>query len=281
LSGGNAFELEMKAGHPIEAYEAFQELTGLTLQFTREQSAHLENGQNITLTNEQLDQIVSSMGESEEGWNFLQSYISRILPVVMSLYVFNDALWKMMERNPWSSDKMLAMSTIPYCFWDQNEESATNPKAVKRWDIKETNILLEEDPLRLSIMGDGGDFYGFIERSQMTMRRFGMIDGRGLVPNYQYKPLKVEVLLEGTEFELHPPPLDNIDYDFSEKAQIFREQGCLIRALDGQIKLTVDKKESTLRGDVKILVGLPVDAMDTTFRGPLVDIWLWLLSKLV
>ncbi len=176
---------------------------------------------------------------------------------------------------------MLAMCTIPYCFWNQNEESAMNPKAVKRWELGATTIQLKSNPPTLSVVGDGGDFSGFIERSQLTMRRFGMIDGRGLVPNYQYKPLKIDVSLEEAKLELHPAPLDYLDYDFSEKAQTFHEHGILIRTDGKRAKLTVDKKESTMNGEVLLLVGASIDPADTSYRGPLVDIWLWLFSRLI
>ena len=281
MSGGISQEREMKAGHLLVTYEAFQELTGISISFNDEQTRQLEQGQKVILSEEQLIQILSSIGDFEKIWKFLESTASLIPPIVMSLYVMNEALWKLMERNPWDKTKMLAMSTFPFCYWNLGEESATNPKAVKRWEIGENLIKLQRNPLKLSLMGEGGDFSGFIERSQLTMRRFGMIDGRGLVPNYQYKTLSVDISLDEAELELHPTPLDNLDYDFSEKAQTFHDHGFLLRVDGKQVRLAIDKKESTMIGNALILVGAPVDSTDTTHRGPLVDIWFWLFSKIV
>jgi hypothetical protein len=214
---------------------------------------------------------------------FLVKFSQSLLPLSLSLFVLNDRLWKMMERKSWDKEKMLAMSTIPLCIWERKAENTSNPKGASRWGVNPNTfeLTLEKDP-KILIRGEGGDFSGFIEQSQLTMKKFGIPESRKLIPNYMFEQLQIEVLLDRAVFEIHPAPRDNLDYDYSEPARTFYNYGFAISVPGEDVILKVSKrKPSKMLGDVFLLIGSKILDDDNThqYRGLKIDILLRALQR--
>lgn len=273
----------MRNQYRSSAFSEFAEQFRIDLELTPEQSSAVDEGKVVSFSDEQMNdienQLISKYGIDE----FLKENNDKLLPLSVSLFVINDKLWSMMERKIWDQNKMLAMSTIPLCTWDQNHEKTSNPKGIKRWPIKSNTMDLsfDESP-KMRIQGQGGDFSGFIEQSHLTMRKWGLPDTRRLIPNYMFESLRIELKLIRAEIEIHPYPRDELDYDFSDHARIFFEHGFMIRLPGEDVILQVGKrKPNQMAGDVFVLIGRRFDKQDLSNHELLVDIWIRLFRKRV
>ena len=266
----------MKTSIHASAFRKLLEEYSLDLELSDDQSNALDEDREFSLTEGQLEFITNSLVNTHGLDPFLTTHTDKLVPISLSLYVINDKLWKMMERKSWDTDKMLAMSTIPLCTWDKNEEKTSNPKAVKRWNHKPNTITLRIEPEpSMLVIGEGGDFSGFIEQSQLTMRKFGMIDSRKLVPNYTHENLELRIDLKDAIFEVHPKPREDIDYDYSEHARVFFEHGVAITIPGENVILKAGKrKPAQMFGDAYLLIGVNVQDIQDHYRGLLADIWL-------
>ena len=274
-------QLDMRNEYSSKSYSEFVNQFNINLDLTKEQSSALDEGKRISLSEEQFDNIAYQMSLGEGIEEFLKKNCSVLLPVSVSLFVINDKLWTMMERKIWDPKKMLAMSTIPLCTWDQGYEKTSNPKGVKRWPIKPNTMDISfGDKPKMRILGEGGDFSGFIEQSHLTMRKWGMPDTRRLLPNYVFESLRIEVELDRTSIEIHPSPRDELDYDFSEHARTFFNHGFLVYTSGENVILHVGKRKPTrLAGDVFLLIGRRFSKEDESNHELLVDVWLNLFEQ--
>ncbi len=266
----------MRVVKPAKAYEEFLKEIKIDLGFTPDQSAAYDRGESILLSKEQLDFIVDQLSVLEGIDSFLIRFTSSIQPISLSLFVLNDKLWKIMERKLWDPEKMLAMSTIPLCAWDKNSESISNTKAVKRWTVHPSTFAISfgEYP-KMSITGEGGDFSGFIDQSQLTARKFGIPESRKEIPNYIFDKLDIKVELDDYSIETYPKPRDDLDYDYSDHARVFYEHGFAVSLPGENVTLKVGKrKPAKMLGEVYLLIGRRVNVEEEPFTGLLLDIWL-------
>ncbi|UCH03812.1 MAG: hypothetical protein JSW05_09475, partial [Candidatus Thorarchaeota archaeon] len=186
-----------------------------------------------------------------------------------------------MDRKPWDKDKMLAMTTMPYCFWDRFEKSASNPKSVKRWDLTSNILTFKRTPPTLSIAGDGGDFSGFIKQSMVAARKFGLPETWDLVPNYQFKKLEIVAEVGKASVWIHPEPINELDYDYSAPARVFYEHGMHLELSGESVTLHVEKRKAAkLRGTVYLLMGVSEDPKTDLWRKLLADIWFLAFQRL-
>jgi hypothetical protein len=272
----------MIVGQPESAYVEFAQTFDLNLNFASDQTNLFENQKPVSLTHAQMDDLVKQISSREGISEFLMENVERIPPVYMSLFVLNNALWKMMERKQWEVNKMLAMSTIPYCFWDQKEESTSNLKAVKRWELGTNGMAFKASPPTISIAGNGGDFRGFIEQSHITSRKFGLPESRKLIPNYKFMRLNVTADLSKADVRIHPAPREDLDYDFSMSAKHFHTHGVHITMPGKDVTLTVEKqKPSRLKGEVHLLIAPAFEDETEHFRALMADFWFWAFQRLV
>ncbi|MFX1263567.1 MAG: hypothetical protein ACFFAZ_15960, partial [Promethearchaeota archaeon] len=216
----------MKIGQAQSTFEEFAEKYNVEFGFSREQQNLFDEDRPVVLTTSQLDQVTEQISRQGGLETYLETNARHIAPVCMSLYVMNDDTWALMERKPWDKDKMLAMTTMPYCFWDPTEEHGSNIKGVKRWDLGSTIIAFRSNPLNLTIEGHGGDFSGFMKRAMTTLRRFGLpeMDNK-LFPKYTFQRIQIYADLSEVKVHLHPGPCKEFDYDFSEPAKLFHDYG--------------------------------------------------------
>jgi len=262
----------MKVGYERSEYESLEETYQIDVGLSKSQKNALLDGELVALTPSQLDYVTTQLDSD----SFLQNQLDYLTPLSMSLFVTNDALWKMMKRKIWDPEKMLAMTTMPYCYWDQSEEKVNNPKGVKREKAFPNSIAFRENQLRIE--GAGGDFGGFIERSQLTARKFGIPEPRKLIPNYQfYDNIILDMLLDRAKIEIHPKPIDELDYDFSESARVFYEHGLLLSLPGEDVQLTVGKRPTAkLKGEVYTFIGKKIEPETNRLKELIMDLWLWL-----
>lgn len=267
--------LKMKVGYSLSEYKSLEETYNIDVGLSKNQMNILQNGECVQLTPNQLDHVATQLDVEL----FLREHLNSFSPVSMSLFVVNDTLWKMMKRKILDSDKMLAMTTMPYCYWDQREEKTSNPKGVKREKPLSNEIILSDN--RLRIEGAGGDFEGFIDQRYLTARKFGIPEHHRLIPNYQfYNMIVVDLCLDRAKIEIHPPPNDMLDYDFSESARVFYEHGVLLSLPGGDVHLTVGKRPTAeLKGDVHILLGKKIVPEANRLEALVIDLWLWLFQS--
>ncbi len=265
----------MRTAKPASAFQKLLEEFKLDLGLTKEQTLALENEQAIILSKEQLDFIVDQMTVLDGLDGILAKLSSLITPLSLSLFVLNDRLWKMMERKTWDTEKMLAMSTIPLCAWDKKSEKTSNPKAVKRWTVHPNTLDLSFDKTTLlKIAGEGGDFSGFIEQSQLTARKFGLPESRQIIPNYQFTKISIDLLITHASIEAYPSPREDLDYDYSEPAKVFYEHGFAITIPGEYVTLKIGKRKPTkMLGNVYLLIGRRISE-ENSYEGLLLDIWL-------
>lgn len=272
----------MIVGKPEATYEEITQKYDLNIQFSSSQENLFRNEECVVLSHRQMDDLVNQISAQYGMTGFLERSAIEIQPVIMSLYVFNESLWKIMEKKQWDKDKMLAMSTIPYCYWDQKEESASNPKSVKRWKTGSSKMVFKSEPLGISISGDGGDFCGFIEQSMIASRKFGIPETRKLIPNYQFFHIEVTAELSNSGIRIHPLPMQNLDYDFSAPAKEFHNHGVHLTIPGEQVTLEIEKrKPAKLKGEVHLLIASTFDEERSYFASLLGDIWFWSLHKLL
>jgi len=281
FKASSSTQLAMRNAYSSTALSEFTSHYNIDLELTSEQSSAVGEGKKISFSDEQMEDIVNQLISKHDIDAFLNENSDKLLPLSVSLFVINDKLWSMMERKVWDKKKMLAMSTIPLCTWDQNHETTSNPKGIKRWPIK-TNIMelsFDKNP-KMKIQGQGGDFSGFIEQSHLTMRKWGIPDTRRLIPNYTFESLRIELRLIRAKTEIHPHPRDELDYDFSDHAKVFFEHGLLIQLPGEDVTLQVAKrKPNQMAGDVFLLLGKRFDTEEVSNHELLVDIWIRLFRR--
>jgi len=273
----------MKVEKSASSYRELVDEYEIDLGLNEEQSTAVDSDRPILLNEEQLDYIIDQMTVTSGIDRYLQDHSEVMLPVSLSLFVINERLWKMMERKQWDREKMLAMCTIPLCTWERKSETTSNPKGSNRWEVHPNTfeLILEKDP-KILVRGAGGDFSGFIEQSQLTMKKFGIPESRKLVPNYSFEKLQIEVLLNRAVFEVHPTPRDNLDYDYSESARTFYNHGFAVSVPGDDLILTVGKrKPSKLAGEVFLLIGSQISEDDAAhqYKGLKTDILLRALQR--
>lgn len=269
--------LIMKVGYRANAYATLEEAFGIDIGLSKGQNDALQNDEAVVLTPQQLDKVVDHLVST----SFLRDYSNNLSPLSMSLFVVNDALWKMMEKKLWEPEKMLAMTTFPICSWNPRVEKTSNPKGVKRGDTHPGELTITEEPrFTLTVKSEGGDFGGFIEQSHLTARKWGVPESRRFIPTYTFCEATIDAVLERALVEIHPQPRDMFDYDFSESAKVYHEHGVLLSLSGEDVILTIeDRKPAQLKGEVYLLIGTRVDQDKDEYRGLLADLWLWSLAR--
>ncbi len=207
--------------------------------------------------------------------------------VSMSLFVMNDATWKLMEKKDENQDRMLPMTTIPWFYWD---EKAQNKWGAKRSDEARSHVQIDSQRQTLTISGDGGDFCGVVTRSALEER---FSPWRIVIPELpasskmvaKYESARIHLSIDYTNAKcvLYPQPRKELDYTFSESPKVFFYHG-LELILDGSdtILKVGTRKETRLKGEVRILIGRPSNNIPS--KGSILGYHVWLnalYSKLV
>lgn len=245
-----------------EDLEQFEQIHGQILGLTKEQYEILGNKSGTTLTRGQLHLMSEILAGNQTITEFVNNLADRFQPLSMSLFVFNDSLWKMMEKKPESMNTMLPMATIPRFYWKESSITPKNPYGVKR-DLNSSLSLNIEPHQSIVFQGVGGDFCGILEGHLVEQE----IKARPVIsptfpgikekaPKYETRDIEIRMQFGNLRTNLYPDPSKSIDYTFSEHPRVFYEHGLSVSSEGMLVQLGIgNKRAQPLHGDVILLLG--------------------------
>ncbi len=272
-----------------EAIESFCNNHGVTLPLTSEQLDSLSLNGRTPLLVEQISNVADQLCPDEESLRiFIEQGAAKFHPISLSLYVINDDLWRIMSRRQEHHDKMLPMTTIPCFYWDREAKGKHNPAGVRRISYPESPILVNLSNDKLHIAGRGGDFCGLLEgrivNSQQGIRPIivpGSPGPRETVPKYESEKIQIGVNIHSSKIQLYPRPIKELDYFFSEHPRAFYEHGIQIDTNGEYVTLRVGRRrETTLRGQVILLIGKDFKDETDTDKIIMFHVWLTVMSRI-
>lgn len=242
--------------------EQFEQISGQRLDLTKEQFDMLEDKAATTLTTQQLRRISENLAGELSIHDFVADLTSRFQPLSMSLFVFNDLLWKLMEKKEDSIDTMYPIVSIPRFYWKESAINPKNPFGVQREPT--SNLSLTIEPHKSIVLnGLGGEFCGIVE-GQLVGRKIeakpilaptlpGM---KEKVPKYDIQNIEVRLSVGNLRTNLYPRPSKAIDYTFSEHPKVFYEHGLSVLSEGSQVQLRIGNgRAHPLHGEVILLLG--------------------------
>ncbi len=246
----------------LDDVEKFELNHGLSFSIDRSQIREREGQEVVNLTLKQLDSMVSLILQTEKEQEYLHAGIQRFQPFSISMFVFNDAVWRLMNKKEESPDTMLPMITIPCFYWDKEAISHNNPHGIRRDHHQEFRLKLEPRK-QLSLFGDGGDFCGIVDsqladrrRSARSLLMPNLPEQKKLVPKYAYQDIGLFIKLGNIEKEIYPQPQREIDYTYSAHPQIFYEHGFSLITDGSNVELKIGRKRpQKMFGKTLILFG--------------------------
>jgi hypothetical protein len=222
----------------------------------------LEDKAATTLTTQQLRCISENLAGELSIHEFVANLSSQFQPLSMSLFVFNDSLWKLMEKKEDSTDTMYPIVSIPRFYWKESAINQKNPFGVQREPT--SNLSLTIEPHKSIVLnGLGGEFCGIVE-GQLVGRK---IEARPVlaptlpgmkekVPKYDAQNIEVRLSVGNLRTNLYPSPSKAIDYTFSEHPKVFYEHGLSVLSEGSQVQLRIGNgRARPLHGEAILLLG--------------------------
>ncbi len=272
----------------MQAFKELEERFESSIIISEEQARDLDSAGRTKLWHSQLSDFIDSIcSDSKALASLIEEHHPTSPDVAMSLFVINNATWKLMEKKEIAPDRMLPMVTIPWFYWKQKAVSRDNPFGVVRDELLESRITLDLDRNLLIIRGMGGDFNGIVEGrltklSISPMRAIApeFPGTKDPVPFYKQENIEVKIGLRSARVELYPDPLKELDYSFSESPKVFYTHGILIETDGKNVILQVgNRRASKLRGTTRIYLGRK---HEKNTRDQLVyHVWLTALHKII
>ena len=271
-----------------EQIEQFEQTNGLLVGLTREQYDILGEKEGTALTHSQLYSVAEKLAGNQTLEEFVNALSNRFQPLSISLFVFNDAIWKLMERKIVSPDTMLPMATVPYFYWKMTAITQNNPYGVMRDPTSRSSLSIEPNH-SVALWGTGGEFCGILE-GQLADRNTGprpiisptLPGSKEKVPKYESQDIGFTLQFGNLKADLYPDPWKTIDYTFSEHPKVFYEHGLAVTADGKGVKLKVSNKRSQpLHGDVYLLLGKRWESETPGQEIVLFHVWLNALSYLL
>ncbi|MFW9909355.1 MAG: hypothetical protein ACFFEF_12335 [Candidatus Thorarchaeota archaeon] len=214
------------------------------------------------LSYEQLALAADAIASPRDFENHAEHVTEQLEPLSCALFVFNPAVWRIMERKQDSPNTMLPTATIPWFYWKHGAITTSNPHGVRR-DALTSGKLNVVPSHHLEISGPGGDFCGILE-GKIVEQEVGpraiiaptFPGSDTMVPKYEPRDISVRVSLDKIDARLYPSPRNDVDYAFCEHPRVFFEHGFSIKIDGSGVRLRVDKRrEQNLFGETLLLVG--------------------------
>lgn len=266
----------------------FEQIYSQILELTKEQNEMLECKGRTTLTKQQLSRMSEDLAGNQTTTEFVNNLAGRFQPLSMSLFVFNDSLWKLMEKKPESMNTMLPMATIPRFYWKKAAVTQKNPFGVKK--DPESSLSLNIEPHQSVVFqGVGGEFCGILE-GQLVEQEIGarpvlaptLPGPKEKVPNYETQDIEIRLQLGSLRVNLYPDPWKSIDYTFSEHPSVFYEHGLSVSSEGMRVQLGIgNKRAQPLYGDVILTVGKKWESDAPGHEILLYHVWLNAFSDLL
>ena len=273
-----------------EAIESFERMQMIEVPLTPEQRIDMDDRGRTKLQHSQLVQMVKEILAGGDSFpDIIERFHPRNPGVCMSLFVINDDTWKLMEKKEKNPERMLPMTTIPWFLWEEKAESQSNPWGVTKLGPSDGKIRMDSKNSLLVINGNGGDFSGIVEGriTQTEYSRFRAVvpelpGQTKLVPRYESQPVSVSVSIGQLDADMYPQPQKDLDYTFCESPRVYFEHGLLLRTDGSNVRLRVgNRRESQLRGEVRIFIGGPSPGNEASDDLLSHHIWLNTLYKAV
>ncbi len=247
---------------PLDALQEYEQRNSVSFHITQEQMEEGEERGGTRLRKSQLFSVAKQQNLRDDLQLWVQSLADNFNPLSLALFVFNDAVWKIMQRKEESTDTMLPMVTIPRYFWKQTSISPGNPYGSVRDTFHKTSCLFNPGNT-FSIMGNGGDFCGIVEAqvAEQEASRRPVIEPHlpgptNPVPKYEPQDIGVNVSLTDISVEIYTNPQKRMDYTFSDHPKVFYDHGMALATNGANVQLRVGRKRpQTLYGDVWVLFG--------------------------
>ncbi|MHA1906383.1 MAG: hypothetical protein ACW98Y_03735 [Candidatus Thorarchaeota archaeon] len=221
-----------------------------------------EEKEGTRLTRAQLISVAEQLNQGDSLHSYVQTIADDFNPLSVAVFVFNDAVWKLMEKKEVSTDTMLPMVTIPGFFWKQSSVSQGNPYGSERDSYHKSSCVYNPGK-NISIMGSGGDFCGIVE-AQLAEHKTRprpvlaphLPGPTNPVPRYESDDIGINISLTNISVELYTNPQKRMDYTFSEHPKVFYDHGMALVTDGSNVQLRVGgKKPQNLYGDVWVLFG--------------------------
>ncbi len=246
-----------------EAIESFCNNYGVTITLTQNQLDILAKMGKTPIMLEQLSNVANQLCPNEESLKkFIEQKSVDFQPISLSLYVFNDSLWKLMGKKPESMNTMLPMVTIPRFYWKKSAVNQKNPFGVNR-DLDSNLSLNIKSHQSVVFQGVGGEFCGILE-GQLVEQETGsrpilaptLPGPKEKVPKYETQDIEIRMKLGNLRTNLYPDPRKSIDYTFSEHPRVFYEHGLSVSSEGMRVQLGIgNKRAQPLHGDIILLLG--------------------------
>jgi len=273
---------------PLDDIEEFENHYGASFEISDDQIAEEKGRFVVRPTLDQFMTMSNILIGNDNNQTFLRRGTTEFSPFSVSIFVFNDAVWKLMSKKEESPDTMLPMTTIPRFYWDREAIGPNNPHGVRRDMHTSFQFTLEPDQA-LFIQGSGGDFCGILESSlashKMEARPLFAPRIQGpvnFVPKYDFEEIALTIRTGDLKKELYPLPQKDIDYTFSEHPQVFYEHGMAITTNGSNVQLKIGKKRpQQLFGKTLVLIG---KKWETGTKGQTIieyHVWLSLFSHML
>ncbi len=271
-----------------QAIEQFEIKYNIPIVLSLDQSSMIEDKGKTQLSIDQLRGAAEGLAGSKSLDEFVIEYSKKHPTFSVSLYVYNDALWKMMKKKSKNPEMMLPMITIPYFYWNTSAVNPKNPTGACRDTEHLVEAIVEQNDYFV-IRGTGGDFCGVLESRVVALKRAarpilaptipGPIEH---VPKYEAQMVEVKLSFGNIRKNLNPNPDDRADYSFSEHPRVFYEHGFALNLDGGSVNLRVGKRKSTkLSGEVVVYIGKKFQSMNETEEVIAFHSWLVALYDLI
>jgi len=272
-----------------ESIANFCNMFGVSIDYTPEQAHKLKTHGRTHLLVDQLEILAQQICTDDAcRKEFIETRSTSFHPVSMTLFVVNDALWKIMDRKDDHPDKMLPMTTIPWFYWEREAESRETPLGVRRLEDPDKPLKIDVDGNILKISGNGGDFSGILEGRIVDSRRGirplfipGSPGSKKNMAKYESEFIEIKIDISSTKMVLYPVPEKEFDYIYSEHPRVFYDHGILLSTDGENTKLKVgSRKENTLRGKVRIFIGKAFKESEKSEDILTFHVWLSMLKQL-
>jgi len=266
-----------------ESIEDFTSETGIVVPLNNDQRELLSNGHEVKLTIDQLRTVLSGLcSDSTEFHRFIGRKAPDLQPFSATLFVQNDAIWKIMRKKSDYPDKLLPVVTFPLFYWSRHAQTVSNPRGIKKQEYDDVSLAIDAENKTLAVSGTGGNFCGVVEEyildhasSSRSLIIPDLARSRKKIPRYDPAYLRITAQVSSVQTTLFPQPDEHLDYAFSESPKVFFEHGIEIALKGHDAKLKADRRpEISLLGRIKLLIGRPVSNASKLSTQLMFHVWL-------
>ncbi|MBS3795410.1 MAG: hypothetical protein KGY80_10955 [Candidatus Thorarchaeota archaeon] len=270
------------------AIREFEEKQGISISLDSQNLQEIQNYGGTHLSAKKLRNILESANEKPLS-HYVNDESKTVSPISVSLFVINDALWRIMEKKRHHADKMNPMITFPWFHWDIDPSGeGKEGKIIRNSNSSGIEDVIVEHNV-LTIAGFAGDFAGVLEERIVREggRRTPILVPTGfgskeLISKYNLEATEITVNLDLCEAQLYPTPHLSFDYRFFENPEYIHNHGLGISSVSGAVSLsTAGSNPVTLEGITTIYVCKRMKNLHDTSTPLKYHLWIAALYELI